>query len=101
MSSPVKKVSLDQMEGLRKTHFSTDLSPALEGKEVVVGGWVFRIRDKGGLMFIVLQDKFGSMQLTIKKGVVSDAILEKSKGIGMQYCLLVKASVKSFNAIEQ
>ena len=61
-------IILDQMGTLRKTHFSKDLSPALDGQEVVVGGWVTRIRKLGGMTFVVLQDKYGTLQITAKKG---------------------------------
>ena len=94
-------LALEQLGDLRKTHYSTELSPSLEGKEVVVGGWVQRRRDMGGLSFIVVQDKFGTMQITIKKGVVSEALFEKAGKIGIQYCIIVKGTIKSFKKAPQ
>ncbi|MHA1744621.1 MAG: aspartate--tRNA(Asn) ligase [Promethearchaeota archaeon] len=89
-------IILDQMGTLRKTHFSKDLSPALDGQEVVVGGWVTRIRKLGGMTFVVLQDKYGTLQITAKKGVVTDEIFEKLKTVGNHWTLLIKGTAKKF-----
>ena len=45
---------LDTMNGIKRTHYCGEVSEI--GKEVVVGGFVDRIRDKGGVIFIVLRD---------------------------------------------
>jgi nondiscriminating aspartyl-tRNA synthetase len=95
------KIELDALGDLRKTHFSKDLNPDLGDIEVVVGGWVFRSRKLGGLVFVVLQDKFGQIQVTAKKGVVDDAIFEKINTVGNQFCLLVKGKLKEFKKAPQ
>jgi aspartyl-tRNA synthetase len=87
---------LDQLGDWRKTHYTKDLSPDMEGKEVILGGWVRNYRDLGGLKFISLQDKYGERQITLKKGVVSDELFEGVR-IGYQYCLMVKGIVKVFS----
>jgi aspartyl-tRNA synthetase len=94
-------MSLDYLGDLRKSHYSTDLSPAMEGTEVTVGGWVMRKRDMGGLTFLVIQDKYGTLQITAKKGVVPDEIFEKAGKIGTQYCIIVKGTVKTFKKAPQ
>ncbi len=87
---------LDDLGDWRKTHYTKEISPDLDGKEVIIGGWVRNFRDLGGLKFISLQDKYGERQITLKKGSVSDELFEKAK-IGYQYCLMVKGIVKTFN----
>jgi aspartyl-tRNA synthetase len=94
-------LELELLGDLRKTHYSTDISPALQDKEVVVGGWVQRKRDMGGLTFIILQDKFGTLQITAKKGVVSDEVFEKMRKLGNQFCVIVKGTVKPFKKAPQ
>jgi len=88
-------MSIDKMNGWRKTHYTRDVTPELAGQEVILGGWVRNYRDLGGLKFINLQDKYGERQITLKKGVVSDEIFEKAK-VGYQYCLMIKGKVKKF-----
>ncbi|MHA1731602.1 MAG: aspartate--tRNA(Asn) ligase [Promethearchaeota archaeon] len=88
-------MELDSLDNWRKTHFTRDLSPEMAGEEVTVMGWVKNRRDLGGLRFIVLQDKYGEAQVTLKKGVVPDDLFEKAK-VGRQWCVAVKATVKEF-----
>jgi len=86
---------LDDMEDLRKTHYTKEVTPDLIDQEVILGGWVRNYRDLGGLKFINLQDKYGERQITLKKGVVSDDVFENAK-VGYQFCIMVKGKVKSF-----
>ncbi|MFW9971834.1 MAG: aspartate--tRNA(Asn) ligase [Candidatus Odinarchaeota archaeon] len=86
---------MDELGDWRKTHYTKDVTPDLAGKEVVLGGWVRNYRDLGGLKFLSLQDKYGELQITIKKGAISDKIFEKSR-VGYQYCIMIKGKVKAF-----
>ncbi|NVM17340.1 MAG: aspartate--tRNA(Asn) ligase [Candidatus Lokiarchaeota archaeon] len=88
-------MSFDELDGWRKTHYTQDVTPELRDQEVILGGWVRNFRDLGGLKFISLQDKYGERQITLKKGVVSDELFEKTK-LGYQYCLMIKGKVKEF-----
>ncbi|MBA7510722.1 Aspartate--tRNA(Asp/Asn) ligase [subsurface metagenome] len=88
-------MSIDEMNGWRKTHYTRDVTPELADQEVILGGWVRNYRNLGGLKFINLQDKYGERQITLKKGVVSDELFEKTK-VGYQYCLMIKGKVKKF-----
>ena len=45
------------------------------GKQVTVAGWVHDLRDLGKVRFIILRDKTGMLQVTAKKGEVSDKSL--------------------------
>jgi len=86
---------LDEIDDWRKTHYTKDVTPELIGQQIILGGWVRNYRDLGGLKFINLQDKYGERQITLKKGVVSDDVFEKTK-VGYQYCIMVKGKVKAF-----
>ncbi|MFX1357825.1 MAG: aspartate--tRNA(Asn) ligase [Promethearchaeota archaeon] len=88
---------LDDFGDWRKTHYTKDISSKLIGKEIILGGWVRNFRDLGGLRFIILQDKYGERQITLKKGKVSDALFEKAK-LGYQDCIMVKGKVKEFKS---
>ena len=89
-------MSFDELDGWRKTHYTRDVTRELHDQEVILGGWVRSFRDLGGLKFINLQDKYGERQITLKKGVVSDELFEKTK-LGYQYCLMIKGKVKKFD----
>ena len=40
---------------LRRTHYSSDISPEISGEEVLLMGWVHEIRDLGGIIFVKLR----------------------------------------------
>ena len=50
-------MKVDKMGNWRRSHYSADIGPELDGQEVTVFGWVHEIRDLGGLRFLILQDK--------------------------------------------
>ena len=56
----------DSMNGLRRTHYCGEVTQ--ENIEVVVGGFVQKIRDLGNLIFIDLRDKTGIVQLAFNDG---------------------------------
>lgn len=55
------------------THRIADLSKNMNGREVVLAGWVHEIRELGKLKFILLRDPTGIVQVTGKKGVTDGA----------------------------
>jgi len=89
-----KNMKLDELGDWRRTHYSTDITRELNGKEVVVFGWVLDIRDLGGLRFLILQDKEGTVQITIPRKKVSFQVLEKAEALQRQYSIAVKGTVK-------
>ena len=80
----------DSMKGLKRTHYCGEVTEI--GKEVVVGGFVERIRDKGGVIFIVLRDRTGVVQLMFNDK--SDpAVFEKAASCRSEYVLMAKGEV--------
>lgn len=64
-----------------------------KGQEVEVAGWVHKFVDMGKLKFIILRDKTGLVQITAKKGIVSDELLTKINA-NKEYVVKVKGIVK-------
>ena len=48
--------------------YASEVTQKEEGNEVHLAGWVHEIRDLGKLKFIILRDRTGLIQLTLKKG---------------------------------
>ena len=84
----------DKLGDWRRTHYSTDVKPELDGKEVLVLGWVQDIRDLGGIRFVILQDKEGTVQITIPRDEASNRVTKKADSLQRQYSIGVKGTVK-------
>ena len=80
----------DSMKGLKRTHYCGDVTEI--GAEVVVGGFVDRIRDKGGVIFIVLRDRTGVVQLMFNDKT-DPALFEKASTCRSEYVLMAKGTV--------
>jgi len=84
----------EQLGDWRRTHYSSEIKSELDGKEVLVLGWVKDIRDLGAIRFIILQDKEGTVQITLVRKKVSKEMLEKTENLQKQYSIGVKGIVK-------
>jgi nondiscriminating aspartyl-tRNA synthetase len=90
-------MKIDELGNWRRTHFSTEISPQLDGEKVVVMGWVREIRDLGGIRFIILQDKEGKVQVTVSQAVANPKTLERSSSLHRQDCVAVRGVVKKMD----
>lgn len=57
------------IEGMKRTHMCGDLRLADAGQRVTVNGWVDRVRDNGGVLFLLIRDRAGIVQCTFDKSV--------------------------------
>jgi len=87
-------MKLDKMGDWRRSHYSADIGPELDGQDVLVFGWIQEIRDLGGLRFLILQDKTGQLQITIHRHKVAVEVVEKAESLQKQYSIGVKGTVK-------
>jgi len=79
----------------RKTHWTKDIKPELDGQEVTVCGWVWEIRDIGKIKFLVLRDREGFIQITAKRGEVPEEVLEIIKKLKKEDVIAVQGRVKA------
>jgi len=84
----------DELGDWRRTHYSSQVTPELDGKEVTLFGWVSSVRTQGGITFLIVNDKEGTFQITTVKGKASDALVEKVATIGEHTSIGVKGTVK-------
>ena len=68
------------MQGLlndwRRTHYAKETTPEIAGSDVTIMGWVHEIRDLGGIIFVIIRDVTGRVQLTAPSKKVEAEILE-------------------------
>jgi aspartyl-tRNA synthetase len=77
-----------------RTHYSSEITPEIEEKEVTLCGWVHEIRDLGNVKFLILRDREGFIQVMAKKGLCEDKILEKIAKISKESVIELKGKVK-------
>ncbi len=81
----------------RRTIYSNQLSPSMDGKEIIVMGWVASVRDHGNLVFMMLNDKEGEIQITAKAGLCPDEIRQNIVRLKEQSSVAVKGKVQPSN----
>lgn len=82
---------MDTMQGLKRTHYCGDVEGI--GNEVVVGGYVQKVRDLGNLIFIDLRDRTGIVQLAFDDSTDRN-IFSKASGCHAEYVLMAKGVVR-------
>jgi len=83
----------DTLGNWKRTHYSTDIVPELDGREAVLFGWVQDLRDLGKILFMTVRDKNGVFQITVPKTKASKDLLVKVSRIGKQFAIGVKGTV--------
>jgi len=76
-----------------RTHTCGELRIADVGKEVTLSGWVQKVRDKGGLLWIDLRDRYGVTQLTFEEGKSNAEAMKVAKKVGREFVVTVKGQV--------
>lgn len=76
-----------------RTHNCGELRLTDQGKDVMLSGWVQRLRDKGGMVWIDLRDRYGITQLAFEEGKTNPELLAKAKSMGREYVLKVSGKV--------
>ena len=84
-----------ELGSLRRSHYSDELNPSLDGTEVTIMGWVLTVRGHGNISFVTLQDKNGSISIVAKKGDCPDEVREKLSTLKSHSSIAITGKVKS------
>ncbi|WP_299756390.1 aspartate--tRNA ligase [uncultured Pontibacter sp.] len=76
-----------------RTHTCGELRLDNVGEEVILTGWVQRLRDKGGMLWVDLRDRYGITQLTMEEGITPAEIMEQARNLGREYVIKVVGKV--------
>lgn len=77
-----------------RSHYSNELESLEDGSDVILAGWVHEVRDLGRLKFILLRDRGGLVQVTAKKGVTGESVLNSIDSYSKESVVQVKGTVK-------
>ena len=81
----------EQLGNLTRTHTCGSLRLADVGRDVVLLGWVHRVRDLGSLLFLDVRDRDGHTQVIVEG---DEALLERSKKLRAEYVVAVLGRVE-------
>jgi aspartyl-tRNA synthetase len=82
----------EQLGELTRTHTCGALRAADVGADVVLLGWVHRVRDLGGVLFVDMRDRGGVTQVVFDKD--DEALMSKAKRLRSEYVIGVTGRVR-------
>ena len=88
---PDETTVTEETRSVPRTHTCGELRPGDVGTDVVLMGWVHKIRDLGGLTFLDLRDRYGITQVVARDG--SD-VLTRVKQLRPEYVIAVAGPVE-------
>uniref|UniRef100_UPI004048DE0B aspartate--tRNA ligase n=2 Tax=Algoriphagus sp. TaxID=1872435 RepID=UPI004048DE0B len=68
-----------------RTHTCGELRLHHVQQQITLAGWVQRVRNKGGLIWVDLRDRYGVTQLIFEEGSTDKALLEKAAQLGREF----------------
>ncbi|MGC8601668.1 MAG: aspartate--tRNA(Asn) ligase [Thermoprotei archaeon] len=80
---------------VKRTHLASEITPAVDGSEVTLLGWLHEKRDLGGLRFLLLRDRSGLVQTVAAKKEISPQLWEEISNIKRESVLVVKGIAKA------
>jgi aspartyl-tRNA synthetase len=86
----------EQLGDLTRTHTCGALRPSDVGADAVLLGWVHRVRDLGGLLFIDVRDRDGVAQVVFDKD--DEALMAKAKRLRSEFVVGVCGRVRRRSA---
>ncbi|MBP7402660.1 MAG: aspartate--tRNA ligase, partial [Clostridia bacterium] len=87
----------ENIVGLKRTCMCADLGEQDIGREVVLMGWCHRQRDLGGLVFILLRDRSGEIQLVSDESVPQE-VRDKAARVRGEFVLAARGKVRARTA---
>ena len=76
-----------------RSHHCGELNENHSGKEVILAGWVQKIRNKGFIVWIDLRDRYGITQLVFDEERSLKAVYNKSLELGREDVIQIKGKV--------
>ena len=86
------------MQGLlkdwRRTNYASQCDAEIAGSDVTIMGWVHEIRDFGGIMFVIIRDVTGRVQITAPSKKVGEEILEELRELRKESVVAIKGTAQ-------
>ncbi len=86
-------IVLEDLGGWRRSHTCGELRRSHADATATLMGWVHRVRDHGGVLFVDLRDRHGLTQIVFRPETGGGALLERATRLGLEYVVAVKGVV--------
>jgi nondiscriminating aspartyl-tRNA synthetase len=84
----------DPLLNWRRTHYSRELEPSMDGEPIIIMGWIHEIRDLGGIIFLLLRDRNGIIQVTAPSKKISSDLFAQMRMFRKESVLAVKGTLQ-------
>ena len=76
-----------------RTHTCGELNISNLNQEVTLSGWVQKVRNKGGMIWVDLRDRYGITQLVFEDEKTTSEVFENAKALGREFVIKATANV--------
>jgi aspartyl-tRNA synthetase len=73
----------------KRSHLAGELRASHAGAKVKLGGWVHRIRNLGGIVFLDLRDRAGLIQVSFDPKWTPQDVIERAGKLGLETVILI------------
>ncbi|MEA2761617.1 MAG: aspartyl-tRNA synthetase [Gemmatimonadaceae bacterium] len=77
----------------KRSHLAGELRASHAGTKVKLGGWVHRIRNLGGIVFLDLRDRAGLIQVSFDPKWTPQDVIERAGKLGLETVVLIEGEV--------
>jgi nondiscriminating aspartyl-tRNA synthetase len=88
------------LESKYRSHYAKELNIGMDGQEVTLAGWVHETRDIGKIVFLILRDRTGLVQITAKEGIVNKEVMEAMR-LPKESVITVRGKIKTGKETKQ
>jgi aspartyl-tRNA synthetase len=74
------------------------LRPTHIGQEVILNGWIARVRDLGGLIFMDVRDRYGLTQVVVIPET-NERVTATARELGAEYVVAIKGLVRKRESV--
>ena len=79
----------------KRTHYSKSIDTTTNGREVTIIGWISSIREHSNIKFLTVNDRFGSIQVILKKGEYPASLESEISNIRDHTAIAIKGKVRT------
>ena len=73
-----------------RSHLAGELRSTHAGEQIRLGGWVHRVRDLGGLVFVDMRDRAGIVQVSFDPRWTPPDVMDQARGLTTESVVLVE-----------